>query len=92
MQKEIGTMRAKHDLSSVANKAKAGERYQAKSDQKRADERQRESCQEKGKVQTLVILFLIASSHLSTYIYLLLTVAMMMTHARRWSSAVRKRS
>ena len=41
-----------------------------------------ESCQEKGKVQTLVILFLIVSSHLSTCIYLLLTVAMMMTHAR----------
>ena len=48
-----------------------------------------ESCQEKGKV---VILFLIVSSDLSTCIYLLLTVAMMMTHARRWSSAVRKRS
>ena len=40
--KEIGTMRAKHEPSSVAHKAKAGERYQANSEQKRADERQRD--------------------------------------------------
>ena len=35
-------MRAKHEPSSVANKAKAGECYQANSEQKRADERQRD--------------------------------------------------
>ena len=40
--KEIGTMRAKHEPSSVAHKAKAGESYQANSEQKRADERQRD--------------------------------------------------
>ena len=40
--KEIGTMRAKHEPSSVANKAKAGERYQVNSEQKRADKRQRD--------------------------------------------------
>ena len=50
-----------------------------------------ESCQEKGKVHADPR-HPIFNCILSTCIYLLLTVAMMMTHARRWSSAVRKRS